>query len=304
MTPLLIAAVAASALAAAAIAALVLPPTPRLAGRIRPYLTGDHAAVAAVPIGAGGVLRRLCAPVIDPVLRRLSSSDRDAELLRRIDHAGWFRDVAPEDRVTEWRLRQLRAGAVHAVVFAAAGMVIGSLAGLLGGAVLGAVQGAARWRGRLDKDLVTRREALCTELYTVNQLLALHIRVGGGVVQALTRVAARSRGAVADELDEIIRAHRGGRSLSDALATAAAKTAEPHAARTYLLLSSGAEHGTDLADGLRQLSADLRQRRVEDLKRSATRRRAAMLLPIIGILAPVMLLFIAAPLPRLVLGVD
>jgi hypothetical protein len=35
---------------------------------------------------------------------------------------------------------------------------------------------------------------------------------------------------------------------------------------------------------------------------AATRRGAAMLVPIIAILAPVMLLFVAAPLPALVLG--
>ena len=40
----------------------------------------------------------------------------------------------------------------------------------------------------------------------------------------------------------------------------------------------------------------------EDLKKAATRRRAAMLVPIIALLAPVMLLFILAPIPRIVFG--
>lgn len=38
------------------------------------------------------------------------------------------------------------------------------------------------------------------------------------------------------------------------------------------------------------------------MRRAATKRRAAMLIPIIAILAPVMLLFVAAPLPSLVFG--
>jgi hypothetical protein len=38
------------------------------------------------------------------------------------------------------------------------------------------------------------------------------------------------------------------------------------------------------------------------MRRSATRRRAAMLVPIIGILAPVMLLFVGAPLPQVIFG--
>jgi hypothetical protein len=38
------------------------------------------------------------------------------------------------------------------------------------------------------------------------------------------------------------------------------------------------------------------------VRKQAIRRRAAMLLPTIGILAPIMLLFIAAPLPSIVFG--
>jgi hypothetical protein len=62
------------------------------------------------------------------------------------------------------------------------------------------------------------------------------------------------------------------------------------------------ERGADLAEGLLALSAQLREARREAVRKQAVRRRAAMLLPTIGILAPIMLLFIAAPLPSIVLG--
>ena len=74
------------------------------------------------------------------------------------------------------------------------------------------------------------------------------------------------------------------------------------AARTYKLFAAGAERGVDLADGLRALSEDLRDARREDIRQTATKRRAAMLVPTIAVLAPVMLLFIAAPLPSIVFG--
>ena len=57
-----------------------------------------------------------------------------------------------------------------------------------------------------------------------------------------------------------------------------------------------------VADGLRALSEDLRDSRREEIRQTATRRRAAMLVPTIAVLAPVMLLFIAAPLPSIVFG--
>ena len=65
---------------------------------------------------------------------------------------------------------------------------------------------------------------------------------------------------------------------------------------------AGVERGVDLAGGLLALSEDLREARREQLHKDAVRRRAAMLVPTIGILAPIMLLFIAAPLPSIVLG--
>ena len=38
------------------------------------------------------------------------------------------------------------------------------------------------------------------------------------------------------------------------------------------------------------------------MKRRATKQRAAMLIPTIAILAPVLLIFVAAPLPSIIFG--
>ena len=47
---------------------------------------------------------------------------------------------------------------------------------------------------------------------------------------------------------------------------------------------------------------DVRDARREEIRKTATKRRAAMLVPTIAVLAPVMMLFIAAPLPSIVFG--
>ena len=52
------------------------------------------------------------------------------------------------------------------------------------------------------------------------------------------------------------------------------------------------------------LADDVREARREAIRRAATKRRAAMLIPTIAILAPVMLLFVGAPLPSLILGLE
>ena len=72
--------------------------------------------------------------------------------------------------------------------------------------------------------------------------------------------------------------------------------------QTYQLFATGTERGADLAGALLALSEDLRDARREQLHKDAVRKRAAMLVPTIAILAPIMLLFIAAPLPSIVLG--
>ncbi|MGD2060479.1 MAG: type II secretion system F family protein, partial [Acidimicrobiia bacterium] len=88
----------------------------------------------------------------------------------------------------------------------------------------------------------------------------------------------------------------------DAFRRIAELTPEPFCSRTYRLLAAAEERGADLASALLALSEDVRETRRESIKRTATKRRAAMLVPTIAILAPVLILFVAAPLPYLITG--
>ncbi|HZD24206.1 MAG TPA: type II secretion system F family protein, partial [Acidimicrobiia bacterium] len=167
---------------------------------------------------------------------------------------------------------------------------------------LGLVIGATRTRGRLERAIETRREQMKIEIYTINQLLAMRVRAGGGVVQAVKATVDRGVGEVVWELEEALRLHRSGWRGSDAFRRLAELTPEPFCSRTYRLLASAEERGADLAAALLSLSEDVRETRRESIKRSATKRRAAMLVPTIAILAPVLILFVAAPLPYLITG--
>lgn len=193
----------------------------------------------------------------------------------------------------------------------AAVVAIGAVVGLglgrspqgaaIGAAVAAAVvltRGPAR-RARLADEHRTR---LRLELVGVDLVLALLVRAGAGPVQAVTRVVRRGHGVVVDELAAVLASIRAGRSEAEAFRHAADTTPEPHAARTYRCFALAAEHGADLGPTLLALAADLQEARREEVRRTATRRRAAMLLPTIGVLAPVMLLFVVAPLPSVVLG--
>lgn len=293
----------------AALIGSALRPTPRLASRVRPYAIvarirlGRGAELVSVPSpdGAqpGGTLARLFGPPVASLARILGSvvDARSDELIAlKLRQAG-YRDVTPE----EYRIRHLAGASVGAGAGGAAGILLGAPAGLmLVLALLGFVVGATRWRARLDKAVEERKQRIRTELYTINQLLAIQIKTGGGPVQAVRRTAERGSGVVVEELTEALRLIAGGLSPSEAFLRLSRGTPEYHAARTYEILAAGAERGADLGTALLEFSEDIRDARREDLRRSATRRRAAMLVPTIAILAPVMLLFVVAPIPWII----
>ncbi len=299
----------AAGVAAAGAAGAVVPPTRRLGPRVRPYTVtartqlGRGAAVTDVapPTANPSTVGRLFGPPLRALVANVGRAFErrsDPALARQLLQAG-YPDVAPD----EYRARV----AVHVLVFGAAGAVSGALVvrstlATLGLTVCGVVFGGSRLRGRLGRGVEEHRERLRLELYTVNQLLAMHVRTGAGPVQATQRIVDRGNGAVVEELQAVLLAMNSGVAEAAAFRRAAELTSEPSAARTYELFAAGAERGVDLADGLRALSEDLRDSRREEIKKSATKRRAAMLVPTIAVLAPVMLLFIAAPLPSIVFG--
>jgi Flp pilus assembly protein TadB len=226
----------------------------------------------------------------------------DDALELRLSQAGVLREVPAGDRVTRYRMRRLLGAAAGGCL---AGVIAVSRGveppGSLILIVLGTGGAVAYGRGKLDRLIEQRRARIRIELYTVEQLLAVRLRVGASVASAMRQLVARSRGEVAGELREALRLHDGGMSLGEALRRVARTTPEPHAMRCYRTLAAGHEHGSDVATSILALSEDVRDDRREALRRAATRGRALMLVPIVGILAPVLLLFIGAPLPWMVL---
>ena len=297
-----------SALSSAAAVGLIVyilaPPPKQLVGRVTPYLA------PTVNSGSGhsrrGPLGRVFLPMLDHAAIWLSGlvDRRGVEhTLLRIRQAGWFPELDEEESVRAYLNTQLKG----AVVGLGVGFAVGSLLGLplvsrVVLALLGLTVGVTRQRGALERAIEERSELMRIEIYTVNQLLAMRVRAGGGVVQAVTATVGRGQGAVVDELRQALRLHRAGWRASDAFRRIAEITPEPFCSRTYRLLASAEERGSDLAASLLALSEDVRESRREAIKRSATKRRAAMLVPTIAVLAPVLIIFVAAPLPYLITG--
>ncbi len=303
MTAFSLAASLATALVAGLMVHSVSPPPRSLASRVRPYLSPSLSTSAQIGRGAFG---RVFGPILmhgaDLASRIIDRPGGEVSLLR-LKQAGWFPDIDDEEMVSAYRLAQFKS-----LTFAiAGGLIVGFALDFSFGlrvivVALAAVIGATRQRGKVETSIADRRELMRIEVYTVNQLLAMRVRAGGGVVHAVQATVERGHGAVISELNQALRLQRAGWRAADAFRRIAELTPEPFCSRTYRLLASAEERGTDLAGSLLALSEDVRETRREEIKRSATKRRAAMLIPTVAVLAPVLILFVAAPLPYLITG--
>lgn len=315
-TGLTVAAVTASVTFAMLAVGVIVRPLRRLGPRVRPYISGSRMGLGLTPDVLGQprtdphagdrTLRRLLSPPISSVLDRIGRllvAIEEERLLLRLRQSGLYPDLEDSERPRAYRM-----GVLGRVVFLASGLIsVALLAGSSGARVLlfgliGGFLGAFVGRSRLEEGVRRRRERIRSELYTINQLLAMYTRVGGGAMEAIRHVVVRARGVMAGELAEVLQLHERGWSLKEALERAERLTPEPEAARTYRLVATSQERGADLAEALLSLSKDLRAGRRDDLRRRAARRRILMVIPIVVILAPVTMLFMAAPIPSIVFG--
>lgn len=296
----ILAASAATAVCGAMVVKMLVRPAPSLRRRVDPYLTPSLPVESDRATDGGKVYGPILKDLADKVGRFLDSFGSEYGL-DQIRQAGWYRDLREEDRVPALRLRELGTVCLTTVVSIVAGRLVGvSLVAQMALVALGFLVGAGRVRGRLKRAIEERRHVMRIEIYTINQLLAMRVRVGGGVMNAISATVDRGTGEVVSEFEDALRLHRAGWSGGDALRRIAELTPEPFCSRTYRLLASAEEQGGDLSEALLFLSEDVREARREAVKRAATRRRAAMLVPTIAILAPVLILFVAAPLPYLI----
>ncbi|MEX2650919.1 MAG: type II secretion system F family protein [Acidimicrobiia bacterium] len=282
----------------------LIPPPRSLASRLQPYLTPTRSMTRSHRVG--GPVAQVFGPIVSQVAEtvgRLLEKSGDQVTILKLRQAGWYRQLPEEEMVSAYRVTQLRSMVIATGLGLSVGWAIGtSMVQRLVLVGLGLLVGATRQRSRIDKAIEARRELMRIEVYTVNQLLAMRVRAGGGVVHAVSSTVARGRGEVINELADALRLHRAGWRAGDAFRRIAELTPEPFCSRTYRLLASAEERGADLAGALLDLAEDVRETRRESIKRSATKRRAAMLVPTIAILAPVLILFVAAPLPSLITG--
>ena len=130
----------------------------------------------------------------------------------------------------------------------------GTALGMLMFGALGFTLWVLMARSSLDTAVADRRERIRAELYTVNQLVAMRTRVGGGAIEAIRHVVERATELSSTSWERRCDFHQRGWSFSEALIRAAEFTPEPEAARTYRVIATSQERGADLAGALLDLA--------------------------------------------------
>ena len=309
-------AIVSSAVFAASVVWAIVRPPRSLAARVRPYSlstrvglrrsTDAFGQATAGPVFGEGTVRRLFAPIIGGVIGRLGrlvSSLSDDQLTVKLRQSGLYPETPETMRAQEYRIRSVGRAVVFGGGIGMFGLLLFRNAfGVVLFGSLGFLLGMLLSRSLLDGAITRRRERIRSELYTVNQLIAMRTRVGGGAVEATRHVVDRANGAVVDELAEALRLHERGWSFTDALQRAAELSPEPEAQRCYRVIATSQERGADLADALLDLAKDLRTARRDEMQARAAKQRLLIVIPIVIVLAPVILWFLGAPLPSIIFG--
>ena len=294
----LLAAVSAAAAAGLLGRAFVRAPV-RLAPRIAPYSERVRARLGTtVPQRVQGP-SSVWGPLVTALANGLANvidANRSGDMSLRLRHAGMRMTVE------DYRRRQLGVtAAAFAVGLTLALLLRLSTAATLIVMVAAGMFGVTRWRSTVDRRTAERRTTMRAETHTICQLLAVYLRTGDTPIGALERLVERTNGIVSDELANAVAQIRSGNAPGAVMERLGADCAEPSTGRLYRLYGATWPASGD-PDALLALAEDLRAARREDLARAMAKRRTAMAIPLVLILGPILILFIAAPLPSLIFG--
>lgn len=281
----------------------IAPPLPSLSQRISPYyLVSKVRLDHATHLTSKTVKKSALIEIFSPVTKRVSNTIFNV-LVRKSEQALslQLKQAGIDANVAEYKAKLIKKFLLGCSAGLILGISLGNIVWSIFFTFIGGFIAYTKTHARVEKLIVQRRETIRLELSTVNQLIAIYIRTGSGVTQSITYLTKRTNGIVSKDLSQVLARTSSGIPIDESLMIAVKTTPEPHAQRTYKLLASASNRGVDLAQGLLDLAQDLRRSMREDIKATGARRRAAMLMPTIGILAPIMLLFVAAPIPSIVL---
>jgi len=260
---------------------------------------GGAPAPAGGPVVAREAMRRVLGPLAGTAMSLLERAVRagTAENLElSLRQAGMDMTVEAYRReYLQWLFgAPLALGALGALTGKSLYVVLFFLAGMF--------SGARRLPERVRAQTRRRCERARSDLPTVASVLALKIENNKSLVVAVSDLVSQGSGPVVDDLARAVHLTNAGYGEGPALELIAREAADPAAARFYRFLAAATGGGLDLARALLDQANELRAQRREEVERSAARRQMSLVVPNLVFMAPVLFVFLLAPLPQLLFG--
>src|SRR3990172_7539523 len=127
MSPLVLLAASASALATGLLVTDLIPPPRSLASRLQPYLTPTRSMTRSH--GGGGPVAQVFGPIVSQVAEtvgRLLEKSGDQVTILKLRQAGWYRQLPEEEMVSAYRVTQLRSMVIATGLGLSVGWAIGA----------------------------------------------------------------------------------------------------------------------------------------------------------------------------------
>lgn len=251
------------------------------------------------PVFAGEAVRRLLGPLAATAgawISRLFRVTDTATVELRLRRAG----VAMT--VDTYRRRHLRWAISTPIAAGAVGILLGSTPLALLLVALGLFAGARRMPDQLRSATRRRASRSRSDLPTIAGLLSPRVQNTKSLAVAVTDLVDEGSGPIIDDLGRAIHAAGTGVSLANAFELIAREAVDPAAARFYRFLATATTGSIDLPKALLEQADELRNQRREEVERAAAARQVSMVIPTVVLMVPVAILFLLAPIPRMLFG--
>lgn len=150
-------------------------------------------------------------------------------------------------------------------------------------------------RVSLQNSAHARTRLIDAQLPAVLELLAFAIAAGEGTVASLRRVVASTSGPLPALMQDVSLRLATGATLNAELGRMASRSGSPSVVRAVHAITIATERGTPLAEVLRAQAADARAEHLRQMLELAGRREAAMMLPVVFLILPMIVLVAVYP---------
>jgi tight adherence protein C len=208
----------------------------------------------------------------------------------RLAEAGWYRTTP-----ATLALRSLGGLGVGVAVAVVLMLILPNRALALGAGAGVALLAARLPKIALDRAIVARKNALERELPDFLDILSTTVQAGLALSAALIQAADATRAPLQDELRSALAEIRLGRPRGEALAAMAERTNEPQIRSMVTSIVQAESLGANIAEVLRELAIETRNRRWMRAEERAAQLPIKMLFPMALLMLPALYVMIFGP---------